>query len=377
MPIQPRPEILNTPAAYHGAFDYAELERLGLSPDEVIDFSVNSNPYGPPPGVRDALAAVPLERYPDRECIALRRKLAERHEIAPENVVVGNGTAELLLLLALAFINAGDTVLVIEPDFSEYKRVAALRGGRTITYRATAANQFQPDYGAISHTMQTENPRVVFWCSPNNPTGVTVDAQRVRKLVDPFPDTLFVFDEAYFTFHHQREHVTSLLAHVRRCPNALVLRSMTKDYGLAGLRLGYAVGAPSLIAAVAALRPAWNVNALAQAAGVFVLDQAVWLQDTLTQLHRDKSVLVGALRALGLTVLPSDVNYFLVHVGDAAAFRAKLLAHNIMVRDCASFGLPAYVRIATRTPDENAKLVAAVKHTLETETVGGAAPSTS
>ncbi len=364
MPIQPRPEILNTPAAYHGAFDYAELERLGLSPDEVIDFSVNSNPYGPPPGVRDALAAVPLERYPDRECIALRRKLAERHDVAPENIVVGNGTAELLLLLALAFIHAGDTVLVIEPDFSEYKRVAALRGGRMVTYRATTAHQFQPDDDAIAHTLQTENPRVVFWCSPNNPTGVTVDALRLGKLVDTFPNTLFVFDEAYFTFHHRHEHTPSLLTHLRDCPNALVLRSMTKDYGLAGLRLGYAVGTSSLIAAVGALRPAWNVNALAQAAGVFVLGQDTWLRDTIERLHQDKSHLVGALRALGLTVLPSDVNYFLVHVQDAAAFRSRLLAHSIMVRDCASFGLPEHIRVATRTPNENAKLVAAVKAVL-------------
>ncbi|MEL6148265.1 MAG: aminotransferase class I/II-fold pyridoxal phosphate-dependent enzyme [Chloroflexota bacterium] len=137
MTIKPRPEILNAAPAVHGAFDSAELERLGLSPDEVIDFSVNSNPYGPPPGVREAIANVPLDRYPDRECIALRRKLAEHHggsrmRISIENVLVGNGTSELLQLIALAYLRAEHKVLILKPTFSEYERVIGLAGATTV-----------------------------------------------------------------------------------------------------------------------------------------------------------------------------------------------------------------------------------------------------
>src|SRR5262245_56118897 len=124
--IEPKHDILNTVPAHHGAFDYAELARLKLSPDEIIDFSVNSNPYGPPPGVREAIAAVPLDRYPDRECLALRQRLAAIHGVEIENIVVGNGTAELLQLIALAFLERDACALMPQVTFSEYARVVSL-----------------------------------------------------------------------------------------------------------------------------------------------------------------------------------------------------------------------------------------------------------
>lgn len=364
MTIQPRPEILTAPVAYHGAFDYDELEQLGFSPDEVIDFSVNSNSYGPPPGVREAIANVPLDRYPDRECIALRRKLTEKHDVAIENIVAGNGTAELLLLTAMAFIRPGDKVLVIEPDFSEYKRVATLVGGNVTTYRANSENDFQYDFSEIARLISQEQPRLVFWCNPNNPTGVTADVQSLGGLVDTFRDVLFVFDEAYVTFHHNQHATPSMLFQTRGYDNALVMRSMTKDYGLAGLRLGYAVGTPDIVAAVARVRPAWNVNSLAQTAGLAALAEEEFIILSMHRLQEEKTKLAQALESLGLQTVPSDVHYFLVKVDNATAFRSKLLRHKIMVRDCTSFGLPQYVRIATRIPEDNTKLIRAVRTVL-------------
>jgi histidinol-phosphate/aromatic aminotransferase/cobyric acid decarboxylase-like protein len=170
------------------------------------------------------------------------------------------------------------------------------------------------------------------------------------------PDTLFVVDEAYAQFLMEPQTLINT-----PLPNVIVVRSMTKDYALAGLRLGYAVGHPDVIEAVRRVRPAWNVNALAQAAGAAALDQSDWLRTTVAQLHRDKTDLVNGLRALGLKPLPSNVHFFLVNVSDGAAFRSKLLHHRIMVRDCASFGLPGYVRIATRTPQDNALLIDAIR----------------
>jgi len=126
--LAPRSEVAATPPAHHGAVDFAELEKLGLDPGKVVDFSVNSNPYGPSPLVRQALAEVPLERYPDRESLALRRALAEFLDIAPAQILVGNGTAELLWLVSFAFLRRGDRVLVIGPTFGEYSRTAALMG---------------------------------------------------------------------------------------------------------------------------------------------------------------------------------------------------------------------------------------------------------
>ncbi len=361
--IEPKPEVANTPPAHHGAFDYDELRQLGYSPDEVIDFSVNSNPYGPPPGVREAIMGVPLDRYPDRECIALREKLAERHSSSVEHFVFGNGTAELLNLVATAFVRPGDRAVVLQPSFSEYARAVGLMGGHVETY-VIPKTTFEVDYDVFEALLRRVQPRVCMICSPNNPTGVHFAWDEIEDLSEIFKDTLWVIDEAYAQFT-QPPNSGSVLGNALDgggvYGNLLVIRSLTKDYALAGLRLGYAIGHPDIIEAVRRVRPAWNVNGMAQAAGLAALDQDEWLRDTVNKLHEDKQTLVAGLNNLGYAPRSSSVHYFLVNVENGAAFRAKLLKHKIMVRDCASFGLPEYVRIATRTPEDNAKLLAAVE----------------
>jgi histidinol-phosphate aminotransferase len=359
--VKYRSEILAVPPAHHGAFDYAELERLGLDPDTVLDFSVNSNPYGSPPGVPEAIVQVALELYPDRECIALRRKLSQRHHLEMEHIVVGNGTAELLLLLALALIQPGDRVLVIAPTFLEYARTARLMGAEVHYFTTEATTDFQiEDYDKLADCIEQVQPKLVFSCQPNNPTGNLLDVAQVAGLMDSFPDTVFVFDEAYLDFITPEQARPSLTSWVRERANLLILHSMTKNYALAGLRLGYVVGDAALVQAISQVRPAWNVNGLALAAGLVVLEADEWLKDTLGQLHETRQDLVIGLEKVGLPVVPSAVHYFIVKVGQATAFRSQLLEHNIMVRDCTSFGLPEYVRIATRLPNENTQLLKAI-----------------
>jgi histidinol-phosphate aminotransferase len=358
--IQAKPYSSAVPPAYHGAFDYAELAKLGMSPDEIIDFSVNSNPYGPPSAVREAIAQTPLDRYPDRECLALRAKLAEMHGIGVDQIVVGNGTAELLQLIAFAFLERGARVVIPESTFGEYERVAQLMGAEVSRLRWTPAEahllfDLEAKFTYLGDSLVTAN--LVFLCNPNNPDGSYFLPDWIaRDWVKRNPNTLFVVDEAYANF--LTEPQTIIDAHL---PNVIVVRSLTKDYALAGLRLGYAVGQPEWIEAIRRVRPAWNVNALAQTGGAAALDQQDWLRMSVAQLHRDKTDLVRELRALGLKPLPSNVHFFLVNVSDGAAFRSKLLHHRIMVRDCASFGLPEYVRIATRTPQDNAQLLDAAR----------------
>ncbi|PWH17250.1 MAG: aminotransferase class I/II, partial [Ardenticatenia bacterium] len=193
-------------------------------------------------------------------------------------------------------------------------------------------------------------------CNPNNPTGTILPSEILRRWCLAHPDTLFVVDESYHAFAMGFQSAISL-----GCENLLVVRSMTKDYALAALRLGYAVGAEMVIEALRRVRPAWNVNALAQAAGLAALSDE-------EHLHRSLEVLLGATRVLrqeihtlGWKPLPSAVHFFLMHVGNGAAFRSALLRYGILVRDCASFGLPAYVRIAPRRPEENVRLIAALR----------------
>ena len=353
--LSPRPEVTAASLVYHGALDYAELERLGLDPDRVLDFSVNSNPYGPSPAVRQALAHVPLERYPDREALTLRRALVDQMGVYLAQIVVGNGTAELLWLIALAFLHTGDRVLIIGPTFGEYERVAGLTGARVLAWTAQAEREFAVKPDEIAERLRQVAPRLVFVCNPNNPTGTILPSDVISAWADAHPQTLFVVDEAYLAFAPGLHSALD-----QDADNILVLRSMTKDYALAGLRLGYAVGNESVITALWQVRPAWNVNALAQAAGVAALSDEAHLRVSLDALGQAKEKLVTALMDLGLRPLSSAVHFFLVPVGDGCTFRQELLQQGILVRDCASFGLPVFVRIATRRPEENARLVKAI-----------------
>lgn len=331
----------------HGAPDFAELETLGLSPDDLLDFSANINPFGPSPLVRQALATLPLERYPDRESLALRRVLGQLHRVNPTQIVTGNGSAELIHLAALAFLRPGDSALVLGPTFGEYARAARLAGAAVGQWNASPADGFAFHPSAIAAQL-AERHRVVFVCNPNNPTGQFLPKETIATWAAAYPETIFIVDEAYIAFTPGLHSVFEANAE-----NILVLRSMTKDYALAGLRLGYAIGSAKLIATLTAVRPPWNVNALAQAAGLAALRDGAHLVATLAQLRREKELLVAGLERLGYTPVPSWTHFFLLPVDQGTAFRATLLRHGLLVRDCASFGLPEYIRIAPRRPAEN------------------------
>jgi len=349
MPNQVKPAI-------HGALDFAELERLGIHPDNVLDFSVNSNPFGPPPQVWDAIRQTPLERYPDRESIALRRALSERLEVSPEQILIGNGTAELIQLAALAFLQKGDHALILEPTFGEYERSVRLIGANVHRWRAVSKNGFIPSVEKIHKRLRQRNMQLAFICNPNNPTGQIVPHEVLGEWADLFPETLFIIDEAYIAFVDGMKSAISL-----KRKNILTLRSMTKDYAIAGLRLGYAVGDEAAMNAMKNFRPAWNVNALAQAAGLAALQSDTYIQEALTKLRNEKDRLVAELKKLDFKPVPSHTNYFLLPVHNGALFRERLMPHGIIVRDCASFGLLPYVRIAPRKPEENERLLRALQ----------------
>ncbi len=343
----------------HGGPDAEELRRLGLDPARVLDFSVNTNPYGPSPHVREAVSRASLECYPDREARALRQALAEVNDVSPDRIVVGNGSSELLWLAALAFLRPGDRALVLGPTFGEYARAVALVGAGVLNVQAREENDFTLEPGKVECRLNELEPRLVFLANPNNPTGTALPCDLIAGWAERYPGTLFVVDEAYLAFAPGLQSAAG-------CPreNVLVLRSMTKDYALAGLRLGYAIGRAEVVAALARVRPPWSVNALAQAAGIAALRDQDHQEVSLAQLGRAKAALAVGLAEQGRKVVPSAAHFFLLHVGEGASCRRALLRRGILVRDCASFGLPAYVRIATRRPEENARLPAALREVM-------------
>lgn len=347
--LAPRPEIAAVPEVPHGGMA-AHL------PEGALDFSSNVNPYGPSPRVWEAVRQVALDRHPDPRAWPLRRLLAEREGLPPEAVLAGNGSVDLLYQLAVAHLRPGDPVLVAEPTFGEYAAAAALMGARVERLRAAPAGGFAHDPDALAEAARRLRPRVLFLCNPNNPTGACLPTAALARLLDACPDTLVLLDEAFAGFLPAPWPGRPLLGR----PNLAILRSLTKDYALTGLRAGYLLGPPDLVAAVAKAQPPWSVNALAQAAAAAALQDQQHLRGSLAALAAARAGLAQELARRGLAPLPSPLHFFLVEVGRADQWRQGLLERGALVRDCASFGLPAHIRISARRPEENLRLLRAI-----------------
>ena len=348
--MQPRPEVLGLVPAVHGS--------APRSAGDVLDFSVSSNPLGPAPGVLAAARAAALGRYPEPESATLRGALAERLDLPAERVVVGNGSVELIWLLALAFLERGDRALVVGPTFAEYARAARLMGAEVSEYRAAPADGFRLDLAALCSAIRAAQPRLTFLCNPNNPTGAYLTRGEVEALLAATPG-LLALDEAYVRFVDGAWDVRPLLQHDR----LVVLRSLTKDHALAGVRLGYALGAPAVMRAIQWAQPPWSVNAAAQAAGLAALREDEHVARGRALAAQAKDYLVRGVRPLGLAALPSAGNFFLVAVPNAAELAGALRERGIYVRDCTSFGLPGHLRLAARPLDECDALLAALRRT--------------
>lgn len=347
--IIPRPELDGVPPVPHGGHAHAE-------PADMLDFSSNVNPFGALPCIWEAMRSVTIERHPDPRAAPLRDALAERFDVHPAWVLAGNGSSDLIYQLAVTFIRPGDKVLIVEPTFGEYRAAAALMGATIVSFATRAAEGFALDIAALIRTAQQIQPRLLFLCNPNNPTGVFLDQASVAALLVACPSTLLVLDESYINFVANRWSARDLLA----AGNLLILRSLTKDYALTGLRVGFALAAPEVIAALEKAQPPWSVNALAQAAAVAVLRNEGHLRATLAVLALAKAALVSNLMLTGFAPLPSAVNFFLLPVASAVETTCMLRERGIKVRDCTSFGLPAFVRIAAQRPEANAQLIAAL-----------------
>ncbi|MCX7912730.1 MAG: histidinol-phosphate aminotransferase family protein, partial [Dehalococcoidales bacterium] len=238
---------------------------------------------------------------------------------------------------------------------------------------------FRPDTGEICRLIEKHHPRAVFLCNPNNPTGVYLPRSDIEKILSPSKDSLLIIDEAYVNFVPERWPSASLITR----NNIIILRSMTKDYGIPGLRLGYCLASPEIISGLYTALPPWNVNAIAQKAGVFLLGQEAHLCESLHMVSEAKRYLISELARLGIAAVPSATHYFLIRANDAPSLRSALLKDGILVRDCSSFGLADYLRISQRSLRECTRLIQALEpiraahpalldnHPRESYTVGG------
>jgi len=354
--LRPKRWIAGLKTCAHGGIYHAEITAYGLKPEDIIDFSVCTNPFMPPPGIKEISSQIPIEQYPDSEATELRQRLSESLGMPPENILVGSGTTELIRLIAMTYFRKGDPILIMEPTYGEYEVACRLAGARPVRYRAEEEHDFTLKIEDIVNIVRKHQPASMFLCNPNNPTGKYLSRREVETVMDTGKDTLLILDEAYVAFVEERWNSVNLTAR----DNVVILRSMTKDYGLPGLRLGYAVAHQEIIDSLRRVAPPWNVNIVAQKVGTTVLENGEYLEQSLQRIREAKRFLINKLYRLGFKVLPSDANYFLVKVGHATSFRRSLVKHGILVRDCTSFGLPEYIRIAPRTIPECEKLITAI-----------------
>ena len=361
MALEARSHLRNIQPCAHGSFSYRESAERGIPREEVLDFSANCNPLGPAPGVLAALRHLQLARYPDNEAVELRGALARSMGLDPGWIIAGNGSVELMWLLATAYLETGDHALVSGPTFGEYARACQVAGATVETVLASEKGRFQPDLAGLIHRIDALRPKLAFLCNPNNPTGQLLPAQAIGQLLEACEDTLLVVDEAYLPFCQSSPDLVPYLS----TGKLLLLRSMTKDHALAGLRLGYAVARPDVIEWLDRVRPPWNVNAAAQAAGIAALRERRYLEESRRVVEEGRRYLTDQLSKLGLRAVPSTANFLLVRVGRGASFRAMLLERGICVRDCTSFGLPAYIRIGIRTLPDCQRLVEVVQELLQ------------
>ncbi len=348
----PRKAVARLQPVAHGGTQAGEAE-----PHQVLDFTANINPYGPPPQVYRALQGQPVDVLPDPEGWAVVTALARRHGLPAERFLLGNGSAELIQMVALAYIEPGDRVLVLGPSFGEYARAARMMDADVHRRDAHEAHLFQPQPRELTQALEELRPRVVFLCHPNNPTGAVYPMDWLARQAERFPETLFVVDEAYHPF--TLDQVPSALT--LNLPNVLVLRTLTKDHALAGLRIGYAVGHPDVLRALRAVRPPWNVNHYAQVAARAALDHPEHVHHTLRMLRQATAQLRRELQRQGWFTVPTAAHFFLVRVGRAREVQQALWHRfRIRVRDATSFGLPAYIRVASLRPEQNQRLLEAL-----------------
>jgi histidinol-phosphate/aromatic aminotransferase/cobyric acid decarboxylase-like protein len=338
----------------HGGGDAAELERRGAAVSELVDFSVNLNPYGPCKPVVEAAAAARLDRYPDLRATAARAAWARELAISPSEIAVGHGAADLFWAITRAFVRAGDRVIVAGPTFSEMYFAAQAAGAEVVNVTREHGEAGLASIDELS--ARGKGARLLYLCSPNNPTGCIVRPTEVRALASQLPDTRIVLDQAFLSLS---DHAADLA--VRFPPNVICVRSLTKDFALAGLRIAYLVAAPELVDEIERARPTWATSAPALAAITEAAAQGEFVRNSYARLREDRAHLVRGLEALGLSPRPSCTVFVLLPVADAAQTCALLLTRGLSARDGTSFGLPQQVRIAVRPSADTARLLDALR----------------
>ena len=338
-----------------------ELAReMGIPVDRIVKLASNENPLGMSPKARAAVEAAlaGVERYPDQ--FDLIAAIAERHGVAQEQVVLGNGSNDVLDIAARVFLAPGRSAVFSRHAFAVYPLATMTAGAECLV---APARHYGHDLAAMRSLIR-EDTRVVWIANPNNPTGTFLPYADVKAFIASVPpDVAVVLDEAYNEYLPPADRVDTL-PWIREFPNLIVTRTFSKVYGLAGLRVGYGVASPEVADLMNRIRQPFNVNNLALAAAVAALDDHAFLAESFELNRRGMEQIVAGLKRLGLEHIPSHGNFVTFAVADGATVNQKLLRQGVIVRPIGGYGLPNHLRVTIGLPEENERFLAALEKTL-------------
>jgi len=363
--------IKNIKPCIHGAEVYGAAEETGFKPDEILDFSSSVNPLGPSKKALEAakFAFNTIAAYPDSNSNLLRKMIASRFTgLTKDNLIISNGSTELMYLFAEAFLKKGEKALIPAPTFGEYESAVRKTGESPKFFRM--GKSFQIEAEAFKREMV--GTKLVFLCNPNNPTSKLIQQETLIDILETAlaQDILVFLDEDFLEFVEEEKSL-SMINRLNKFPNIFVLRSFTKIFGLTGLRIGYGIANEEIIDVLLRSKIPWNVNCLAQPAAIAALNDEEHLKMTCELIKEEKKWLQNELGQINsFSFCPPDANFFFIDIQKtgltANALKYKLLKQGILIRDCSSFnGLNEfYIRIAVKTHKENERLINALKHSL-------------
>lgn len=361
------PEYVRAIAPYQAGKPIAEVAReFGLDEASIIKLASNENPFGVPESSKLAMAAVVAElgRYPDANGFDLKAALSKRYDVPAEWITLGNGSNDILEIAAHAFVQSGQSVVYSQYSFAVYALATQGVGARAIVVPAKA---YGHDLDAMAASIDADT-RLVFIANPNNPTGTFIPPAEIEAFLQRVPaNVVVVLDEAYNEFLTPDQQFESA-QWVRKYANLMVSRTFSKAYGLAGLRVGFAIAQPALTGLMNRIRQPFNVNSLAQAAAIAALNDKEFLEQGARNNAAGYQQFVEAFEEMGLEYVPSYGNFVLVRVGDddqaGARVNLALLKQGVIVRPVGNYGLPQWLRISIGLPQENAVFLAALKKAL-------------
>ncbi len=357
------PGYIRSIAPYQPGKPISELAReYGLDPDNIIKLASNENPLGVSPrglaAMRAALSDV--ARYPDGNGFELKQALSRHFGVSMNSIVLGNGSNDVLDQVARAFLAPGLDAVYSQHAFAVYPLATQTIGARGIE---VPARDFGHDLDAMRAAI-TAQTRMIFIANPNNPTGTLVPPKKLLEFLAAVPPrVVVVLDEAYNEYLED-EYKSDSIEWLRRFPNLVITRTFSKIYGLAGLRVGYALAHEVVADLMNRVREPFNVNSLGLAAAAAALDDKAFVRKGF-EVNRDgMKQIVAGLKALGLAYIPSFGNFVSFHVGDGAAVFERLLRRGVIVRPIGGYGMPAYLRVSIGTEAENARFLDALRQSL-------------